>query len=68
MTVDFNKIKEAVEKRNQFLAENPHMQVFQDEIEIELRKAGNSNNKMAVLHRMMRERLNKMVELWQEFK
>jgi hypothetical protein len=61
----FEVIKKAVEARNQFLAENPEMQAFQDEIEDRLKKAGNSNNRQVILREMMLERVHAIGELWE---
>ena len=55
--VDFDKIKTAVEKRNEFLAQNPEMQIHQDEIDETLKKAGSQHNRNAMLAQMMRVKL-----------
>jgi hypothetical protein len=49
----FKDIKEKVEARNQFLAEHPEMQPLQDIIDERLKKAGNVNNRLAVIQDMM---------------
>lgn len=40
MNIDFNVLKGAVQRRNQFLAEHPELQPFQDEINRVLARAG----------------------------
>jgi hypothetical protein len=59
----FALIKAAVERRNAFLAEYPELQSLQDEIDEKMKKAGSALNRCAVLHRLMRENLNKIVDL-----
>ena len=65
--VDFNKIKEAVELRNQFLSEHPELQPLQDRINIILEKAGNdSHNRQAALQELMLSTWYKIVEEWEK--
>ena len=52
--IDFNKIKRLVEKRDKFLEEHPELRPLQEEINEELRKAGNNiQRRNAVLQDMM---------------
>ncbi|MCK4304758.1 MAG: hypothetical protein KAY24_11025 [Candidatus Eisenbacteria sp.] len=53
----FDRIHRVVEARNQFLKEHPELQPLQDEINLLLQKMGSSENRMAVLDSMMRERV-----------
>lgn len=54
MSVDFNEIKKAVQRRNEFLAEHPELQPFQDEINRVLQRAGNNRQvRNAVLQQML---------------
>lgn len=50
---DFEAIKEAVDKRNMFLAQHPEYQYLQDEIDEVLKKAGNNHNRQVALQTMM---------------
>lgn len=58
----FCAIKAAVERRNKFLKEHPQMQVFQDEIDKELAKAGNQHNRMAVLENLLYIKRNELLK------
>ena len=49
----FKDIKDKVEARNLFLAQHPEMQTLQDIIDERLKKAGNANNRLAVIQDMM---------------
>jgi len=66
MSVDFNKIKEAVERRNEFLAEHPELQPLQDEIDDILKIAGkNHHNRQVALQTKMLNTWTKIVEVWE---
>ena len=56
-TERFQKIRNAVEERDRFLAEHPHMIPFQEEIEKRLKYAGSAENRMTILKCMMYDRL-----------
>lgn len=62
MGADFVKIKELRAELNKLLEERPEYKPFQAEIDEALKKAGNSHNRMAYLHRRMRENLLKLHE------
>lgn len=49
MRIDFNKIKEAVQKRDEFLREHPELEPLQEEINALLMNAGNDKRKRNVL-------------------
>jgi hypothetical protein len=53
----FEKIQEAIEARNRFLAEHPELTPFQKEIERRLGCAGSIENRITVLRSMMHEGL-----------
>lgn len=59
--IDFNKIKEAVRIRDEFLAENPQLLHLQEKINEALKLAGNNHfERQRVLQEMM---LNKWFEI-----
>lgn len=61
------KLEEMLKKRDEFLANNPQMAKVQEEIELELKKAGKSSaNRMAVLHRIMRESVLELGKAYKE--
>jgi hypothetical protein len=61
----FRIIKEKVDARNQFLAENPQYQWLQDEIDEALKKAGNNQHERnRVIQEKMLETWFKIVEAW----
>lgn len=63
--IDFNAIKEAVRKRDEFLAENPHLQPLQDEINRVLANAGpDKHNRQAALQQLMLNTWFKITEVW----
>jgi uncharacterized coiled-coil DUF342 family protein len=64
----FEKIKEAVEKRDDFLKENPHMQPLQDEINKILAKSGNQHNRIAVLEDMIYSKIKHLAEVINKLK
>jgi len=49
MGIDFNQIKEAVQKRDEFLREHPELVPMQEEINTVLKNAGNDKRKRNVL-------------------
>lgn len=49
MGTDFNKIKEAVQKRDEFLREHPELEPLQDEINQLMKNAGSDKRKRNVL-------------------
>lgn len=66
--MDIQKLKEAIERREKFLEENPKMREFQKKIEEELDKAGESmHNRLAVMEAMLissaQELIKEMKEL-----
>jgi recombinational DNA repair ATPase RecF len=62
-----NMLDKAIEQRIEFLKQNPKMKEFQEVIDMELKKAGSSSqNRMAVLHRLMRDGLNSINEKFQQ--
>lgn len=66
MSVDFNKIKEAVAKRDAFLAEHPELQPLQDKINEVLRNAGSDvHNRQAALQALMLDTWFQVVDVWQ---
>jgi len=58
MGIDFNQIKEAVQKRDEFLQEHPELMPLQEEINRLLLKAGNDKRK----RNMMLQQL--LLESW----
>lgn len=69
MPVDFEKIKEAVEKRNEFLAQHPEYQWLQDEIDETLKKIGNNHhNRQAAIQTMMLNTWFRITKLDEELK
>lgn len=58
MGIDFNQIKEAVQKRDEFLQEHPELMSLQEEINRLLLKAGNDKRK----RNMMLQQL--LLESW----
>lgn len=63
--IDFNKIKDAVKKRNEFLAEHPSLQILQNEIDELLRKTGNNSyNRQVALQSMMLNTWFRMVKVF----
>ena len=65
--IDFEKIKEAVRARDQFISENPQIQVFQDQINDVLKKAGsNSHNRQVALQTFMLETWAQIVDVWEK--
>ena len=64
--IDFNKIKEAVRQRDDFLEEHPELQPLQDEINEVLKKAGkNHHNRQVALQTMMLNSWFRIVEVWE---
>ena len=60
-------LEEALKRREQWLKEKPEFRELQDKIDEELKKAGKSpQNRMAVLHRLMRDSLNSMNKTFAE--
>ena len=53
----FEAIRSAVETRDRFLEENPHLKPFQEEIDIRLKAAGSMENRMTILRCMMYDKL-----------
>lgn len=53
MSIDFNQIKEAVQKRDEFLKEHPELLPLQEEINQLLAKAGSDKRKRNVLLQQM---------------
>lgn len=63
--IDFYKIKEAVERRNIFLVENPEVQPLQNEIDELLKSAGKDHYKrQVVLQEKMLNTLFQIVEVY----
>ena len=60
--VNESDVKEAIEKRDQFLSEHPHLQKYQEEIDRRLNGAGSSDNRIAILSMMMREKTDELRE------
>ena len=56
-TERFEEIRNAVEARDRFLKEHPHLIPFQEEIERRLKAAGSIENRMIILSCMINERL-----------
>lgn len=64
MSVNFDDIKKAVERRNEFLAQHPDYQYLQDEIDSALKKAGsNLHNRQTVLQTMLLNTWFKITEV-----
>jgi len=63
----FAKVKEAVEKRNQFLAEHPELQPLQDEIDEMLKKfkTKDYHNRCVAMQTKMLDTWWKFVEAWE---
>ena len=55
-------LQELLEKREQYLKENPHLVPFQKEIDRLLDNAGNQENRMAVLGIMLEGKLSELRE------
>ncbi len=55
-------LQELLEKREQYLKENPHLIPFQKEIDRLLDNAGNQENRMAVLGIMLEGKLSELRE------
>ena len=53
----FEAIRRAVETRDRFLEENPHLKPFQEEIDKRLKAAGSIENRMTILRCMMYDKL-----------
>ena len=52
--IDFNKIKDLVRQRDEFLAAHPELQPLQDEVNKQLKKAGNDiQRRNAVIQNML---------------
>ena len=58
---DFNKIKELVEKRNQFLAEHPEYQWLQDEIDNKLRGVKDIQRRNQIIQEMLLNTWSKII-------
>lgn len=55
-------LQELIQKREQYLKENPHLVPFQQEIDRLLDNAGNQDNRMAVLGIMLEGKLAELRE------
>ena len=64
--MDSQHIFELKQEINKFLDEHPEYREFQKEIEIKLKNAGNSHNRMAILNMMMAENIKSLSKLWSE--
>lgn len=65
--MDFEKIKRAVEQRNQFLAENPQLEQLQEKINKVLAKAGKDPYKRQVaLQELILNKWYEIVHTWED--
>ena len=67
----FERVREAVDRRDRFLDKRPELRCFQEEIDRRLKNAGSLENRMAVLAFMIHEHilefdraLGKLKETW----
>lgn len=63
--VDFNKIKEATEKRDQFLKENPQLQPLQDKIN-ELCLGKTNYERQVIIQQLMLNTWYEVVNVWEK--
>ena len=62
-----NMLEVALKKREEWLKNHPNMKDLQEEIDIELKKAGKSTkNRIAALHRLMTMEVMKMNKTFKE--
>lgn len=47
------RLAEALDKRREFLTKNPKLEYEQELIDIELKKSGNKQNRLAAMHRIL---------------
>lgn len=65
--MDFNKIREAVEKRDEYLKEHPELQPLQDEINKLLKDAGNNvHNRQVAIQTAMLNTWYKIIDAWEK--
>lgn len=58
--IDTEKLFQAKQALNQFLLEHPELRDYQTEIELALKKCGNSHNRMSTLAAMMRSNMREL--------
>lgn len=65
--IDFEKIKRAVEERNQFLAEHPELQSLQIEINEILNKIPlkDTHNRQVAIQGLMLNSWHRIIEAWE---
>lgn len=51
--INFNQIKKLVEERDRFLSEHPELQPLQDEINLLLSKAANTQDRNRIIQEML---------------
>ena len=56
------RLAAALEARSEFLEEHPEYEEMQSKIELALAKAGNQNNRLNVIHKLMMESVTELSE------
>lgn len=64
MSINFEELKKAIQRKQEFLKDNPRAQKFQEEIDRELAKGGDSqHNRLAILENLLLEKKKELIRM-----